>query len=557
MFEPIRPIMVKENRVRQNVPGRTLLPAPRERLTLALLLLATFALRAWKADQPIVENYVGRQIPTAMAARNLDRGSGFLRPTLDTGPFPNLFLVEPPVFALLAVGLQRASGLPLEPSGRLVSALGVALGAWGLFGLAQRREGGAVALIAVVSFALFPVTIRYGRAFQPDALMLGLLLAGLRCWDDHEHGEGPGWLVAGWTLLALGLSLKVVSAYVLIPLLLVIVRPRTPWKVALAVATLAPALLWYVHAWSILAGEAGSRASAENAAIWGRVLVPTALFNPGMWFNLVRSLTLKAFTPLGTLLAAWGFTRGVDRLWRVWGVSASLAMLALAGKLHHEYYWLALAPLAALGMGKGLVDLAGRGVWGRSGAVLAATGFAALSAALSASTWTTPPEWAALPEAAEAIGRHTPADALVVAPEALLYAADRRGCRLETGAGPARRAVSEWGGSIDPADPLALIEFYQGRGARFVADVYDGTNDPRRPLHDALRRRYPVLVDRPGVFLAALLTVAEPNREEAAHAARRARANPRDPARLRPLESRGAEDRRAHGLRLHDGPTAR
>ncbi|MEO6810134.1 MAG: glycosyltransferase family 39 protein [Isosphaeraceae bacterium] len=479
--------------------------APRERLTLALLLLATFALRAWKADQPIVENYVGRQIPTAMAARNLDRGSGFLRPMLDTGPFPNLFLVEPPVFALLAVGLQRVSGLPLEPSGRLVSALGMVLGAWGLFGLAQRREGGTVALIAVAAFTLFPVTIRYGRAFQPDALMLGALLAGLHCWDEREHGGPLGWLVAAWSLLALALALKIVSAYVLIPLILVIVQSRRPWKIALAVATLVPSLLWYIHAWSVLAGGAGSRASAENAAIWWRVLVPSALFNMGMWINLARSLTVRAFTPMGGLLAARGFVATApDRLWRVWGLSAALALLVLAGKLHHEYYWLALAPLAALGMAKGLVDLARRGLWGRSLAVAAALGFVVLAAVLSASTYRTPPEWVALPEAARVIDRLVPADALVIAPEALLYAADRRGCRLEAGAAPAQRAASEWSGTINPANPLALIEFYQGHGARFVADVYDGADDPRRPLHDAIRRRYTVLVDRPGVFLAAL-----------------------------------------------------
>ena len=39
-------------------------------------------------------------------------------------------------------------------------------------------RGTAVALMAVVAFAVFPVTIRYGRAFQPDALVLGLVVAG-------------------------------------------------------------------------------------------------------------------------------------------------------------------------------------------------------------------------------------------------------------------------------------------------------------------------------------------------------------------------------------------
>src|SRR6476659_2084385 len=107
--------------------------------SVGLILLATVLLRAIDLNQPIVENYVGRQVPTAMVARNLDRGSSFLRPELDTAPFPNLFLVEPPIYAGTAAILRRASGLSLEVSGRLVSALAATLGAWGLFGLVRRR----------------------------------------------------------------------------------------------------------------------------------------------------------------------------------------------------------------------------------------------------------------------------------------------------------------------------------------------------------------------------------------------------------------------------------
>ena len=70
------------------------------------LLVAVFLLRLVHIDQPIVENYVGRQIPTAMVARNLERGSGLLHPRLDTGPFPNYFLVEPPVYEWAVVALR-------------------------------------------------------------------------------------------------------------------------------------------------------------------------------------------------------------------------------------------------------------------------------------------------------------------------------------------------------------------------------------------------------------------------------------------------------------------
>ncbi|HEX8202585.1 MAG TPA: glycosyltransferase family 39 protein, partial [Isosphaeraceae bacterium] len=322
-----------------------------------VLLLAAFALRAAGVGQPIVENYVGRQIPTAMVARNLDRGSGWLRPQLDTGPFPNLFLVEPPVYAGLVVGLRRALACDLEPAGRLASALATTLGAWGLFGLVRRREGPSVALAAVAAFALLPVTIRYGRAFQPDAAMLGTQLAALRLWDTaNARGGGLRW-AAAWLLLATSLALKVTTAYVLVPTIVVLTPPRRPWKVVLALAALIPALVWYAHAAALLAEGGGSRAPADSGAIWLGVLRPTALLRGATYADLGRYLLVRAFTPLGPPLALAGLwaVRPAARLWLIWGGAAAAALMLLAGKLHHEYYWLMLAPPVAVGIGRLLV----------------------------------------------------------------------------------------------------------------------------------------------------------------------------------------------------------
>ena len=129
------------------------------------------------------------------------RRPGFLRPQLDTAPFPNYFVVEPPSLSALAVALLRsdsAGGWRLRAASSRRLAIG--LGAWGLFGLVRRRDGEATALAAVVAFSLFPITLRYGRAFQPDALMLGACWRGLDCWDAAERGVGP--LVAGPGLAA-------------------------------------------------------------------------------------------------------------------------------------------------------------------------------------------------------------------------------------------------------------------------------------------------------------------------------------------------------------------
>jgi hypothetical protein len=479
------------------------------------VLAGAFAVRLVRLDQPIVENYVGRQIPTAMVARNLDRGSGFLRPSLDTAPFPNLFLVEPPIYQSLVVQLSRFGGWRLEPCGRVVSALAMVIAAWGLFGLVRRREGERAALVSAAVLSLLPVTLRYGRAFQPDVLMLGLVLAGLDAWDRAAHEEGAGWLVLAWPLLAMGLAVKVTSAIVLVPLGLSILGRERLRFCLLAALTLIPALAWYVWARHLIETAGGSQASAQNRAIWQQVFGLSALVRPETLTNLWKFLVIRAFTPLGLGLATLGMSlrpegRGDEGpptrpdLWRMWGVAA-LGMLALlASKLHHEYYWLILAPVVATGVARAILRL-GRGHRGLAWL----TGLALLGMALglSRSTWSTPPEWRDLDAAAREIQRVVAPGTWLVAPEALLFESDRRGCRLEYSNRASMRAASEWpgSGSTPVTTPLELIDFYRAKGARFVADLKAAPSDASRmALQDAIRRRYKVLVDTHAVLVAEL-----------------------------------------------------
>jgi hypothetical protein len=122
------------------------------------------------------------------------------------------------------------------------------------------------------------------------------------------------------------------------------------------------------------------------------------------------------------------------------------------------------------------------------------------------STWCVPREWEGLVRAAQAVGKVVPPDAWVVAPEALLFQADRRGCRLEWTPSAVRRAAGEWSASGEVHDPLDLVETYRRLGARYFADLGGSDADPcRMALHDAVRRRYKVIVDRPEVIIADLV----------------------------------------------------
>ena len=237
---------------------------------MVLLLVVIFLVRALHPGQALVENYVGRQIPTAMVAHNIDRGLGFLRPQLETAPFPNYFVVEPPIYELLAVGVKRATSLGLAESGRVSSALVSVLAGWGVYALARQRRGRGLQLLALLTFAVFPLTIRYG-AFP----------AG--CGDAGRDRGGPGvlgsvagapslaWRLAGWCLLAVGFAMKITSAFLLIPLFMLIAREGRRRDMVAAVATLVPALLWYGWAEHLIGEGSGSRVARQSvdlAGVW-------------------------------------------------------------------------------------------------------------------------------------------------------------------------------------------------------------------------------------------------------------------------------------------------
>jgi hypothetical protein len=112
-------------------------------------------------------------------------------------------------------------------------------------------------------------------------------------------------------------------------------------------------------------------------------------------------------------------------------------------------------------------------------------------------------------EAAGVVAATVPHDARLVAPEALLFQADRRGCRLECTPNAVRRAAGEWGVEQDVHSGAELVEFYQHQGARYFADLGADADDWRRmALHELVRRRYKVIVDSCQVLIAELV-VAE------------------------------------------------
>ena len=144
--------------------------------------------------------------------------------------------------------------------------------------------------------------------------------------------------------------------------------------------------------------------------------------------HIGRFLLVRAFTPLGLLLAAWG--SGCEReglrdrphagsILAALGALRLLVMALLAEKLHHEYYWLILAPVVAVGMGRAWTRLAARrplAAWASAWRICC------LGVCLARSTWQTPGSGENLDgRGPDPPDSWLPADDWLVAPEPLLY----------------------------------------------------------------------------------------------------------------------------------------
>ena len=98
-----------------------------------------------------------------------------------------------------------------------------------------------------------------------------------------------------------------------------------------------------------------------------------------------------------------------------------------------------------------------------------------------------------------------PPETWVAASEALLFQSDRRGCRMEWTDDAAARAAGEWGGR-----PRSKARSISSNTTVVAAPAISPTwaavsrLSPRKGLHDAVRRRYKVIVDSPEVLIADL-----------------------------------------------------
>lgn len=190
-------------------------------LILVLLFAAALGVRLFDLDDAPLDFHPARQLHSALMARAFYQDSGgvldgmsdkYSHESLTRGLKEKW--IEPPIFEKLTGLLYHLSGGPDLRVPRLCAILFWLTGGLGLYRLCRRFMGRAGQFAALIFYLFFPYGILASRSFQPDPLMVALMIWSLESvcrWSEAPQSVGRA-LMAG-LLTGLAVLVKQVAAF--------------------------------------------------------------------------------------------------------------------------------------------------------------------------------------------------------------------------------------------------------------------------------------------------------------------------------------------------------
>lgn len=400
---------------------------PSKLIAAVVILFAVISLtRLLTVSQPLLGNFVSRQVPYAMAAEEYLKGAKLFYPqTYDlVNGKPTIMLLDFPLISVMAAGLHTVTHLPVDASGRLVSAFASLLSAVILVLLVRKLWGAAAAILALAGYSFSPLGILYGQSFQADALssFFGLfaLYAAVKAGDGKNEKI---WTVIAGLAYGTALATRIHAGVLLLPIT-VLFFCRGGMKALLSAnyflflvtAFLLP-VPWYAHTFYA--------ATHIDNIIWSNFhqsevhgFPNPLLFKWEFYKQLAKLLMAYLWTPAGFLLLFPGLFLVFKRRERndffllAWFAAVLAPIVLLPRKIFdHNYYLLpAILPgicLIALSAESFLRSLNGR----KKTAVSVCVYFICLSAGLAIAwkpVWTVPAEEQNILSAAKKVRELTP-----------------------------------------------------------------------------------------------------------------------------------------------------
>jgi hypothetical protein len=335
------------------------------RTILGFVLLFGFCARASTYKSPLLDHHGWRQADTASISRNFYRDRlNVLYPQIDQRGGQQFGYVETGLELFAFVVALVAEGIGFTPQiGRLLSALLFIASCSFTWGFVKRRYGEECGILAIFLYAFgFPLLVWAERSFMNEALLICLSLAALLLAQRYlafRRGRDLALLVAATSLVgAIKLPYLIVWAPVVGLFIEADGRRARRWPLALMMTVnLAVAGAWYWHAHQLAAITGLTFGMTDKLFDAGVVFAPS--FVSVMASRIVKDI----LGPVGVVGAAAGvwFALREKRWCELLGVAGFLAYLLLVaqGNYIHDYYQLALIPIAPSLVSFGLIRLSG------------------------------------------------------------------------------------------------------------------------------------------------------------------------------------------------------
>lgn len=323
-------------------------------LVLGLMLIAALGIRMYRADEPPLAFHATRQYRSLLIARGYyyDRLEGVpaWRRHVAQVARERQGVLEPPVIELLVANAYRLAGGERFWIPRIVSSLLWLGGGVVLYLVALRMAATGAALLGVAVYLFLPFAVVASRSFQPDPLMVFLVLTASWLLLRHVERATMARRALAAAATAAAILVKPVAAFPVLASFALLeagaggmramLRPRA---VAFLLAACSPTLVFY--GWGMLA-PGTLREQARSS--WLPALAMDPFFWRGWRANVddVIGLPLLVVALVGVLVCRPGPpARLLIGLWAGYGLFCLVFSYHVAT---HDYYHLVLIPIVAL-----------------------------------------------------------------------------------------------------------------------------------------------------------------------------------------------------------------
>ena len=329
---------------------------------LLFLFVTAFTIRLYDLTDPPLDFHPTRQLLSAIKARAQyfkTRPAGYTDEQKDIGRRQARLKaqVEPEVLETLVAYTYRMTGEKLWVA-RIYSSLFWVIGGIFLFLFVCRLASFDAAIFSSAYYLLFPYAILASRSFQPDPLMVMLIIIfwwAFLSWLDLPVGSSSikEWGVAGVAGIIGGLAIyvKFSSAFFVIGAALGLALSRFTWR-----ELFRNGKIWLMAILGALPGTIyllGGLQDGLGGQFRGR-FIPALLLSPFnylAWMNKVDLAAGAIFVMLGLL----GFFLTTDRRFRslLFGLWGAYLLYSLYFNYHsatHDYYQLPLIPIVAVSL---------------------------------------------------------------------------------------------------------------------------------------------------------------------------------------------------------------